>query len=126
MALIRIKKGLDIPIGGKPKAEISRGNAVKTVALLGNDYAGMKPTMLVAVGDNVKLGQALFTDKKVPAIKFTSPGSGKIKEINRGEKRSFKSIVVELEGSEDNLKQGVDFLKEQGVVVESAEGDIVE
>ena len=35
-------------------------------------------------------------------------------------------MVLELEGSEDNLKKGVDFLKEQGVVVESAEGDIVE
>jgi ABC-type methionine transport system ATPase subunit len=35
-------------------------------------------------------------------------------------------MILELEGSEDNLKKGVDFLKEQGVVVESAEGDIVE
>ena len=101
MALIKIKKGLNIPIDGSPKQEISQGNKPKSVALLGNDYVGMKPTMEVAVGDTVKLGQVLFTDKKVPAIKFTSPGAGKITEINRGEKRSFKSIVIELEGSDE-------------------------
>ncbi len=101
MALTKIKKGLDIPIGGSPRQEISQGKTPKTVALLGNDYVGMKPTMMVAEGDIVKLGQVLFTDKKVPDIKFTSPGAGKIKEINRGEKRSFKSIVIELEGSDE-------------------------
>jgi Na+-transporting NADH:ubiquinone oxidoreductase subunit A len=101
MALKRIKKGLDIPIGGKPKQEITSSNAPKTVALLGRDYVGMKPTMHVAVGDSVKLGQVLFSDKKVPEIKFTSPGTGKVKEINRGDKRAFMSIVIELEGSDE-------------------------
>jgi len=100
MALIKIKKGLDIPIGGKPKQEISQCNVPASVALLGRDYVGMKPTMLVAEGDNVKLGQVLFTDKKFSEIKYTAPGTGKIKEINRGAKRSFKSIVIELEGSD--------------------------
>ena len=101
MGKISLKKGLDLPILGEPKQQIDAAKQVKSVALLGNDYVGMKPTMAVAVGDQVKLGQVLFTDKKMPSVKYTSPGTGKIVAINRGEKRAFKSIVVELEGDEE-------------------------
>ncbi|MBU1097183.1 MAG: Na(+)-translocating NADH-quinone reductase subunit A [Bacteroidetes bacterium] len=101
MGLHKLKKGLDLPINGKPLQEVKVTKLPKRVALLGDDYVGMKPTMLVQVGDKVKLGQVLFTDKKQPEVKFTSPGSGTVVEINRGEKRVFKSIVIELEGSDE-------------------------
>lgn len=101
MGIIKLKKGLDLPIKGKPVQEISNSNNVKRVALLGNDYPGMKPTMLVKEGDTVKLGDPLFTDKKNPKIKFTSPGSGKVVEINRGDMRIFLSLVIELNGNEE-------------------------
>ena len=96
MGRIKLKKGLDIPIKGKPTQEVSNAPLVKRVAILGNDYVGMKPTMLVQEGDIVKLGQPLFTDKKIPFVQYTSPGSGKVVEINRGEKRVFLSLVIEL------------------------------
>jgi len=35
-------------------------------------------------------------------------------------------MVLELEGTEENLKKGIKALKEQGVDVELVEGDIVE
>lgn len=70
------------------------------VAIVGPDYPGMKPTMEVAVGDSVKTGQLVFTDKKTPGVRFTSPGCGKVVEINRGAKRAFQSLVVELAGEE--------------------------
>lgn len=95
-----IKKGLDVPITGAPKQIIENGNKVKSVAVIGMDYVGMKPTMLVNEGDVVKLGQALFTDKKNPGVTFTSPGTGIVKKINRGEKRVLQSVVIELKGSE--------------------------
>lgn len=101
MGIIKLKKGLDLPIKGKPVQEVFNSNNVKRVALLGNDYPGMKPTMLVKEGDTVKLGDPLFTDKKNPKIKFTSPGSGKVVEINRGEMRIFLSLVIELDGNEE-------------------------
>ncbi|MBN1302488.1 MAG: Na(+)-translocating NADH-quinone reductase subunit A [Melioribacteraceae bacterium] len=101
MALYKLKKGLDLPITGSPVQEIREHKQVRKVALLGDDYVGMKPTMEVQVGDTVKLGQLLFTDKKVPAVKFTSPGTGKVVEINRGEKRVFQSIVIELSGNDE-------------------------
>jgi Na+-transporting NADH:ubiquinone oxidoreductase subunit A len=94
-----IKEGLELPITGGPKQIIEDGNSVSTVAILGTDYVGMKPTMLVSEGDSVKLGQALFTDKKNPGVTFTSPGAGVVKAIFRGEKRALQSVVIELKGS---------------------------
>ena len=55
-----IKKGLDLPIAGSPEQRIEIAKATSRVALLGDDYIGMKPTMLVAEGDSVRTGQPLF------------------------------------------------------------------
>ncbi|MDD5579380.1 MAG: Na(+)-translocating NADH-quinone reductase subunit A [Methylobacter sp.] len=95
-----IKKGLDLPITGGPKQVIEEGNTVKSVALLGMDYVGMKPTMMVSEGDTVKLGQILFSDKKNPGVNFTSPGAGIVKSVNRGAKRILHSVVIELKGTD--------------------------
>ncbi|NCW09941.1 MAG: Na(+)-translocating NADH-quinone reductase subunit A, partial [Gammaproteobacteria bacterium] len=102
--MIEIKTGLDLPIKGSPKQEIGEGNAIKRVAVIGSDYPGMKPTMLVQEGDQVKLGQPLFADKKNDGVQFTAPGSGKVIEINRGERRVFQSVVIELDGKDTAVK----------------------
>lgn len=101
MGYYRIKKGLDLPIRGEPGDTVSPGPAVRKVALMGGDYIGMKPKFEVSVGDKVKLGQLLFTDKKMNRIRFTSPGCGKVEAIHRGEKRAFVSIVIALEDKEE-------------------------
>lgn len=98
--MIKIKKGLDLPINGAPQQTIEKGNGVTRVALIGFDYVGMKPTMAVAEGDQVKKGQLLFTDKKTEGVRYTAPAGGKIVAINRGEKRVFQSIVIEVDGQE--------------------------
>ncbi|MBI1249313.1 Na(+)-translocating NADH-quinone reductase subunit A [bacterium] len=95
-----ISKGLDLPIAGKPKQSVEEIADVQKVALLGRDYVGMKPTMLVAEGDSVKQGQPLFEDKKNPGVFYTSPIAGKVVEVNRGAKRKFLSVVVENEGDD--------------------------
>ena len=91
----KVSKGLNIPIGGNANPEIKNSVSVRNVALLGEDYHGLKPTMLVKEGNVVIKGQDLFEDKKNPGVKFTSPVSGKIAEINRGDRRSFLSMVIE-------------------------------
>ncbi|WP_108946223.1 Na(+)-translocating NADH-quinone reductase subunit A [Shewanella halifaxensis] len=93
--VITIKKGLTIPIAGEPKQVIEDSKPSTHVALLGEEYIGLKPTMLVEVGDMVQKGQALFEDKKTPGVIYTAPASGKIVAINRGERRLFQSIVIE-------------------------------
>lgn len=99
--MIRIKKGLNIPINGSPTEEIVDSTRSRSVAILGNDYVGMKPTMLVEEGDRVKLGQALFEDKKNPGVIFTSPAGGKVESINRGDRRVLQSVVIEVEQEEE-------------------------
>ncbi|MDA7951822.1 MAG: Na(+)-translocating NADH-quinone reductase subunit A [Pirellulaceae bacterium] len=99
--MIKIHKGLDLPITGQVRQEIDASKGVTKVALLGDDYHGMKPTMRVNVGDQVKLGQVLFEDKKNPGVLFTSPGSGTVLAIHRGAKRKFVSVEVELSGDEE-------------------------
>ncbi len=100
MNCIRLKKGLDVPISGVPEQRIEHGPAVREVALLGVDYRGMKPTMVVREGDRVKSGQPVFTDKRHPEINYVAPGAGVVKAINRGAKRVFQSLVIELDGDE--------------------------
>jgi Na+-transporting NADH:ubiquinone oxidoreductase subunit A len=96
----KIKKGLDIPLAGAPAQKISAGANVTSVAVFGPDTNDLKPGMLVREGDRVKLGEPLFTDKQNPGVSFTSPGSGIVKAINRGERRILQSVVVRLEGDD--------------------------
>jgi len=97
---IKLKKGLTLPISGEPEQAVYPGRPVTRVALLGPDYVGMKPQFAVAVGDRVKLGQTLFTDKMFPQIRFTAPGAGQVIAINRGARRAFLSLVIRLAGDE--------------------------
>lgn len=98
--MIKIQKGLDLPITGVPEQNISEGNAVSRVAVIGFDFNGMKPTMSVQVGDKVKRGQLLFEDKRTLGVRHTSPAAGTIVEVNRGERRVFQSIVIEIDGDD--------------------------
>ncbi|HIP75831.1 MAG TPA: Na(+)-translocating NADH-quinone reductase subunit A, partial [Psychromonas hadalis] len=98
--MITIKKGLDLPILGAPEQVIKNGPAISEVAILGEEYVGMRPSMAVKVGDTVKKGQALFSDKKNPGVIFTAPASGVVKAVNRGAKRVLQSVVISVKGSE--------------------------
>lgn len=99
--LIKTKKGLNLPIVGEPEQAIyNDGGVVNTVALLGPDYNGLKPTMRVAEGDRVKLGDVLFSDKQYPSVVYTSPGAGTVKAIHRGARRALQSVVIALDGDE--------------------------
>lgn len=102
--LIKTKRGLDLPIAGAPEQSVHAGASLGSVALLGPDYLGLKPTLQVREGDRVKLGQPLFTDKKNPGVNFTSPGGGVVEAINRGARRVLQSVVIHL-GSEERSEQ---------------------
>ena len=101
--MIKVKKGLNIPISGSPSDDLDLSKKVRSVALLGSDYNGMKPNMLVEEGDIVKLGQPLFEDKKNPGVLFTSPAGGKVETINRGARRALQSVVIEISDHEESV-----------------------
>jgi len=96
----QIKRGLDVPIAGPPVQSITVAADVKSVALIGDDYIGMRPRMLVEVGEKVKTGQPVFEDKKTEGVVYTAPGSGTVSAINRGDKRKFESMVIDLSGDD--------------------------
>jgi len=98
--MITIKKGLDLPISGKPQQVIHDGPVITRVATLGEEYIGLRPSMNVKVGDRVKKGQVLFVDKKNPGVKYTALAAGVVAEINRGAKRVLQSIVIDVDGDE--------------------------
>ena len=98
--MFKIRKGLNLPISGVPEQHVSTGVSVRHVAILGDDYLGMRPSMLVQEGDRVIKGQALFEDKKNPGVMFTAPACGTIVAINRGERRVMQSVVIRIEGDE--------------------------
>ncbi|MCA9035946.1 MAG: Na(+)-translocating NADH-quinone reductase subunit A [Planctomycetaceae bacterium] len=96
----RITKGLDLPISGVPEPSIVQGPLVTQVGVVGADYVGMKPSMLVQAGDRVKLGQPLFADKKTEGVVFTAPAAGRVIEVNRGDRRAFQSVNIEIDGDD--------------------------
>jgi len=95
-----LKDGLNIPIKGKPEQSVHPGSVVRHVALSGRDYHGLKPKVMVSEGQQVKLGQVLFTDKQDPAVLYTSPGTGTVLAVNRGARRALETIIIRLDDDE--------------------------
>lgn len=98
--MIKIKRGLDIPILGTPRQIVEDAPEARAVALVGFDYVGMKPTMAVREGERVKLGQLLFTDKKTEGVRYTAPAGGVVSAINRGARRVLQSVVIDVDGDD--------------------------
>ncbi|PKH58540.1 NADH:ubiquinone reductase (Na(+)-transporting) subunit A [Shewanella sp. Choline-02u-19] len=114
--MITIKKGLDLPLVGGPEQVIYDGPAINHVAILGEEYIGLRPTMKIKVGDKVKKGQVLFEDKKNLGVKYTALASGTISEVNRGAQRVLQSVVIDVEGDDS-----ISFAKFDATAIESVE-----
>ncbi len=96
MAVHRIAKGLDLPLAGAPVHAIDAAPAVRRVALVAADYPGLKPTLRVAAGERVLRGQPLFENRATPGVTYTSPATGTVAAIHRGERRALLSIVIDI------------------------------
>jgi Na+-transporting NADH:ubiquinone oxidoreductase subunit A len=101
--MIKIRRGLELPIAGEPRQAIGAGPDIRCVAILGADYPGMKPTMEVRDGDTVSKGQVIFTDKKCEGVKYTAPAGGTVKAVHRGNKRVLLSVEIEVAEKEEEL-----------------------
>lgn len=98
--MIKITKGLDLPIAGLPDGQRIDDVTVTRVAVKGEEYIGLRPSMAVKEGDRVAKGQLLFEDKKIPGVRFTAPASGIVSAIHRGERRVLQSVVIDIEGDD--------------------------
>lgn len=106
--VIKLRKGLDIKLkGAAPAAECVQLKQAASYALVPDDFTGITPKVVVAAGQAVKAGDALFVDKWHPTLKFASPVSGVVTAVNRGARRKVMSIVVEPDGKGDSVAFGV-------------------
>jgi len=102
---IDLKKGLDIPLKGAAARKITRTVVPGTVALCPSDWRGLSPRLLVKEGDKVLAGSPVLADKLNPAILVTSPVSGTVGSIVRGDKRKLLAVLIQA----DEKQQYVDF-----------------
>lgn len=93
--VVKIKKGLDIKLKGKAEKIFVKTELADTYALKPTDFHGLTPKLTVKVGNHVKAGSPLFFDKYNQKVLFTSPVSGRVSSINRGERRRILEVVVE-------------------------------
>ena len=91
---IKIKKGLDIPLGGAPERHIVDARSTERYGVKPPDVVGFTPRLLVAEGDSVSAGQPVVADKNDPRLTLPSPVDGVVEAIVRGEKRKLMEIVV--------------------------------
>lgn len=100
--VIQIRKGLELPIAGRPTGKPESSPRVHTIAVLGCDFPNSRTKVLVEAGAAVVRGQPVMQDRRDPRIIFTSPGAGLVEAVNRGERRSLESILIRLSDEELN------------------------
>ncbi|MEP2782364.1 MAG: Na(+)-translocating NADH-quinone reductase subunit A [Pseudoruegeria sp.] len=101
-----LKRGLDLPIQGAPDQTIHEGPTSTSVAVIGQDFIGLKPKMLIQEGDTVERGTPLFCHKDDPEVMYVAPANGRVRAINRGARRVLESIVIDVD---DARAAGKDF-----------------
>ena len=102
--IIKLKQGLDINLVGEAQKAVAKTVAANEVSLKPSDFACFKPHLEVRVGDKVKAGSVLFTDKNRPEIRFCSPVSGEVTEVRRAERRRITDVVVKADGNNEYEK----------------------
>ena len=103
---IDLKRGLDIPISGIASQKTKKVITPDVVAVKPTDFRGLLPRLLVKEGDKVLAGTPVLADKKSPEILFTSPVSGTVAEIVRGEKRKLLEVRIKADKSQEYVDFG--------------------
>jgi Na+-transporting NADH:ubiquinone oxidoreductase subunit A len=93
----KIRKGLNINLAGKAEKFFGKVGPAELYAVKPTDFHGIVPKLEVKEGSDVKAGAVLFVDKSRPEIRFTSPVSGKVISINRGERRIINEVVIQAD-----------------------------
>ena len=93
--VIKLKRGLDIRLVGEAEKTVVQMPVGSTYAVVPDSFPRITPKLLVSEGARVKAGTPLFFDKARPQILFTSPVSGTVSAVRRGEKRRIMSVVID-------------------------------
>ena len=101
-----LKKGLDIPLKGAAAQKVVKTVKPGVVAVKPTDFKGFLPRLLVKEGDRVLAGSPVLADKQKPRILVTSPVSGTVKGIVRGEKRKLLAVLIDADDSQEYVDFG--------------------
>ncbi|MEM8652991.1 MAG: NADH:ubiquinone reductase (Na(+)-transporting) subunit A, partial [Pseudomonadota bacterium] len=117
MQQFALSKGLNLPIQGIASSHIEESPRITKVAVIGDDYIGLKPRLEVQEGDEIVAGDPIFADKSTPEAKIVAPMSGVVEAINRGARRKLISVVIRIG---ETKRSPIDFSK--GMDANSREG----
>ena len=98
--IIKLRKGLDVNLQGQAEKVLVQAPMASEYAVSPLDFEGVTPKMLVKVGDTVKAGTPLFFSKNDERILFTSPVSGTVSAVNRGEKRKILNVTISADAKQ--------------------------
>ncbi len=104
---IRIKRGLTLRLKGEAEKTLVDAPRSKTYAVKPPDFHAVIPKMVIKEGARVQAGDELFFSKYTEKIRFTSPVSGTLKEILRGDKRRILEVVIEADASDEFREFGI-------------------
>jgi len=97
---IKLKRGFDIRIKGAAQTVLATAAEPGIYGVKPVDFPGLTPKLNVKPGDKVQSGTAVFYDKLQPEILFTSPVSGTISAVERGDRRKILEVSIEKSGNE--------------------------
>ena len=97
---IRIKRGLSLRLEGEAEKELVKAPRSKTYAIKPPDFHTVVPKMVVKEGAKLLAGDEIFYSKYTEQIRFTTPVSGVLKEIKRGDKRRILEIIIEADAED--------------------------
>jgi Na+-transporting NADH:ubiquinone oxidoreductase subunit A len=106
MAEIKVKRGYNLSLAGKPDSQVVEGPYPRQVAIRPSDLGDLKLRVLVKEGDAVSIGSPLIEWKGNPDLKITSPAGGKVAEVRRGDRRKLLQVIVDVEPNEKSVDFG--------------------
>lgn len=101
MAIINLKKGYDLRLKGEADSGVVGVASGRIFAVIPDDFNGITPRLDVKEGDAVKRGDKLFHDRQHADVAVTSPVSGKVKEVRRGERRKVEAVIIEASDKDE-------------------------
>ncbi len=99
--VIKLRKGLNINLAGKAERTKIRLRSNGKYSLQPDSFTGVIPKVIVKEGDRIKAGEALFFDKSHPSVKFSSPVSGIVRQVVRGDRRKVLGIRVDADDAQE-------------------------
>jgi len=101
MEKLSINKGFKLKLAGRPDAFIKTIDPQETVAVSALDIPYIRPKLMVQKDERVQTGSPVFCDKRDKTIQYVSPATGKIKEIQFGQRRRLFAVIIECEDQDD-------------------------